>query len=140
MDMERAREFLLSLPDVVETEQFGGLVYWVGDKAIGGKMFCWLTLMTERGRVAAFAAEPEHFHELIEREDLFPSPYLARIHWVAARNWHALRDSEWRVEFTAAAEKMRGRLAPKAKKVLAMSKTEQRKAVAEARKKLRGRV
>ena len=40
MDAERLREYLLRLPNVVETMQWGAnLVFWVGDKAIGGKMF-----------------------------------------------------------------------------------------------------
>ena len=40
MDAERLREYVLSLPHVVETMQWGAnLVFWVGDKAIGGKMF-----------------------------------------------------------------------------------------------------
>ena len=37
---QNEREFLLQLPHVVETMQWGAnLVFWVGDKAIGGKMF-----------------------------------------------------------------------------------------------------
>src|ERR1700712_4622216 len=45
MDAERARAFLLKLPHVVETRQWGdNLVFWVGDKAIGGKMFALLNL------------------------------------------------------------------------------------------------
>ena len=45
MDAERVREFLLQLPHVVETMQWGAnLVFWVGDKAIGGKMFAVLNL------------------------------------------------------------------------------------------------
>src|SRR5271168_1794039 len=45
MDAERAREYLLRLPHVVETMQWGAnLVFWVGDKAIGGKMFAVLNL------------------------------------------------------------------------------------------------
>ena len=40
MDSESARAFLLRLPHVEETLQWGNnLVFWVGDKAIGGKMF-----------------------------------------------------------------------------------------------------
>ena len=35
---------LLGLPHVVETEQWGGLVFWVGDKHVGGKMFVMLPL------------------------------------------------------------------------------------------------
>ncbi len=39
-------EFELSSnsPARSESEQFGGLVFWVGDKAIGGKMFAWIRL------------------------------------------------------------------------------------------------
>ncbi len=45
MDAEKARAFLLKLPHVVETRQWGNnLVFWVGDKTRGGKMFCLLDL------------------------------------------------------------------------------------------------
>ena len=39
MDVERIRGFLLELAHVVETMQWGAnLVFWVGDKTIGGKI------------------------------------------------------------------------------------------------------
>ena len=39
MDAERLRAYLLTLPHVAETMQWGAnLVFWAGDKAIGGKM------------------------------------------------------------------------------------------------------
>ena len=45
MDAERLRVFLLTLPHTAETMQWGAnLVFWVGDKAIGGKMFALLNL------------------------------------------------------------------------------------------------
>src|ERR1035437_9571719 len=45
MDAERLRAYLLTLPHVVETMQWGAnLVFWVGDKAIGGKMFAVIDL------------------------------------------------------------------------------------------------
>ena len=45
MDAERLRAYLLALPHVVETMQWGAnLVFWVGDKAIGGKMFALINL------------------------------------------------------------------------------------------------
>jgi predicted DNA-binding protein (MmcQ/YjbR family) len=45
MDAERLRAFLLTLPHVAETMQWGAnLVFWVGDKSIGGKMFAVLDL------------------------------------------------------------------------------------------------
>ena len=45
MDAERLRAYLLTLPHVAETMQWGAnLVYWVGDKVIGGKMFALIDL------------------------------------------------------------------------------------------------
>ena len=40
MDNERIREICLALPHAAETLNWGHhLVYWVGDREIGGKMF-----------------------------------------------------------------------------------------------------
>ena len=45
MDAERLRGYLLTLQHVAETMQWGAnLVYWAGDKAIGGKMFALINL------------------------------------------------------------------------------------------------
>jgi predicted DNA-binding protein (MmcQ/YjbR family) len=95
MDAESLRAFLLSLPDVCETMQWGdNLVFWVGDKKIGGKMFALCSLEPDHGAVLSFAAGPERFAELVEREGLFPAPYLARAHWVAVERWSTLPVSE----------------------------------------------
>jgi predicted DNA-binding protein (MmcQ/YjbR family) len=99
MDAERARAFLLTLPDVAETLQWGdNLVFWVGDKSIGGKMFALLNLSAGAHGVISFAAGPERFAELVEVEGLKPAPYFARAHWVAADRWNALRPAEWQTE------------------------------------------
>ena len=75
MDAERLREYLLRLPHVAETMQWGAnLVYWVGDKAIGGKMFAVLNLDDDRKAVCSFAAGPERYPELLETEGVFPAP------------------------------------------------------------------
>lgn len=133
MNAERAREFLLSLPDVVETSQFGGLVYWVGDKAIGGKMFAWMALERE-GRVMSFPVGQERFHEWLELDGIIPSPYMARIFWVAAERWSAMRDGEWHEALRTSHEMTLDKLPTKAKRHLALARTEQRKLLAEARK------
>jgi predicted DNA-binding protein (MmcQ/YjbR family) len=94
MDAETLRKFLLTLPDVRETMQWGdNLVFWVGDKKIGGKMFALVSLTPDRG-VMSFAAGPERFAELVEIEGVFPAPYLARAHWVAVERWSTLPASE----------------------------------------------
>src|ERR1700760_3860047 len=116
MDAERARAFLLTLPDVVETQQWGdNLVFWVGDKAIGGKMFCLINLSGGDHGVVSYGAEPERFAELVERDGLFPAPYFARIHWVAAERWPALRNAEWHEEFRAARDLTYAKLPAKVK-------------------------
>lgn len=91
MDAERVRAWLLELPHVVETMQWGAnLVFWVGDKAIGGKMFALVNLDEDGKGVLSFAAGPERFAELLELEGITPAPYLARAHWVTIRDWRTL--------------------------------------------------
>ena len=134
MDAERAREFLLTLPHVCETRQWGdNLVFWTGDKAIGGKMFALLNL-DPGGGVISFAAGEEGFHELVERDGLIPAPYMARIFWVAAEGWGALRNAEWEELLRAAHEKVLAKLPPRTRDVLAMPVKAREKLIAERRK------
>jgi len=136
MNAERAREFLLSLPHVLETPQWGGIVFWVGDKAIGGKMFVMLNPDAGEGFPISYPVGQERFNELLELEGLRPAPYMARIFWVAAERWDVFRDREWQEQLTAAHEITYAKLPPKTKSILAMTKAEQKKVVAERRKAL----
>jgi predicted DNA-binding protein (MmcQ/YjbR family) len=140
MDAERARKFLLQLPYAVETMQWGdNLVFWTGDKAIGGKMFALLNLDqvplngSQHG-VVSFAAGAERFAELVEREGLFPAPYMARIFWVAAERWSALRDAEWQTELRAAHAITLAKLPKRTRELLALPERERAKLIAERRK------
>ena len=102
MDAELARKMLLKLPYVAETMQWGdNLVLWVGDKALGGKMFALINL-DGRGPVVSFAAGPERAGELVEVEGFRPAPYFARLHWVATERWDAVPAREWESLFRAA--------------------------------------
>ena len=95
MTQQSARAFLLALPHVVETLQWGdNLVFWVGDKALGGKMFALLNLTPDQHGLLSFPTDPEHFAELAERDGLRPAPYFARIGWVALDRWSALTTPE----------------------------------------------
>lgn len=135
MDAEKAREFLLTLPHVVETQQWGdNLVFWVGDKAVGGKMFCLVNLSGDAHGVVSFAAGPERFAELVEREGLRPAPYFARIFWVAAERWDALRQGEWHDLLRAAHQRVFAKLPKKTLNVLAMPAKPQADLVRERRK------
>jgi predicted DNA-binding protein (MmcQ/YjbR family) len=136
MDVERIRAFLLSLPHVVETEQFGGLVFWLGDKAIGGKMFAWIRLEQNSSptRVISYLAGPEHYAELMEIEGIFPAPYVARIYWVAIERWNVFRTSEWEHELRAAHQLTHAKLPPKTSQILAQPAAQQKRLIAERRK------
>jgi predicted DNA-binding protein (MmcQ/YjbR family) len=136
MDVERIRAFLLTLPHAVETEQFGGLVFWVGDKAIGGKMFAWIRLEQNSSptRVISYPAGPERFHELLETEGIFPAPYVARIFWVAVERWSVFRPADWQQELRAAHDLTFAKLPPKTRATLALPATQQRRLITERKK------
>ncbi len=134
MDVERARAFLLGLPPAVETMQWGdNLVFWVGDKAIGGKMFCLLNLDAGAQGVVSYSAGPERFAELVEQEGIVPAPYMARIHWVAVERWDVLRNAEWESELRAAHEITLTKLPKGVREVLAMPERARARLIAERR-------
>jgi predicted DNA-binding protein (MmcQ/YjbR family) len=141
MDVERIRAYLLTLPHVVETQQFGGLVFWVSDKAIGGKMFAWMRLEqnNSRTRVISFLAGQEHYSELLEIDGIFPAPYVARIFWVAVERWDVFRTAEWERELSAAHALTLGKLAPRTRAVLAMPHAQQKRFIADRKKLLAAR-
>ena len=95
MDNERIRELCLALPHATETLNWGHhLVYWAGDRDIGGKMFAMTDLDGTGFGVLWFHCGAERFHELLEREGIVASPHLARAHWVAVERWDVLRPRE----------------------------------------------
>jgi predicted DNA-binding protein (MmcQ/YjbR family) len=140
MDAERLREFLLKLPHVEETMQWGAnLVFWVGDKAIGGKMFA-VTNLDEDGRgVLSFSAGAERYNELLENEGVVPAPYFARIYWVSLERWDALPERELKELVTRARGLVYDKLPKRTKDVLALPATQRRKLIAERRKLLASR-
>lgn len=120
MDAERARTILLKLPQVEETRQWGDhLVFWIGKKTQGGKMFCLLDLEVHRHGVVSFAAGPERFAELVEQEGFEPAPYLAKAYWVCAGNWDILRPSAWEEQFRRSHQTIYTRLPKRAREALA---------------------
>ena len=133
MDADQVRQFLLTLPHVVETMQWGdNLVYWVGDKAIGGKMVVLVSLDDSVSKgVISYAAGRERYTELLEVEGLYPAPYFARIFWIAAERWNVLRNVEWQEELRAAYAITFARLPPKVHKALALPPRELKRLVAE---------
>lgn len=135
MNAERARAFLLSLPCVVEWTQWGDVIYSVGDKALGGKMFAMVNVERASELVISFPAGPERFRELLEIEGMLAAPYFARIYWVSAARWDALRDREWQTELRAAHARTYGKMPARLRATLALPPAKLRAAVS-ARKKV----
>jgi predicted DNA-binding protein (MmcQ/YjbR family) len=136
MDAERVRLYLLTLPHAVETMQWGdNLVFWVGDKAIGGKMFALVNLESGgKNPLISYAAGPERFPELVEIEGIIVAPYFARIFWVAVQRWDVFRDAEWKQQLKAAYEFTLAKLPPKTTKVVALPASQRKRIVTERRK------
>jgi len=87
MNVDEIREFCLDFPGVAENLQWGDALCF----KTKGKMFAVLGL--DRPRFT-FKCTPETFAELIEREDIRPSPYLGRYKWVMLDRLDALSNEE----------------------------------------------
>jgi len=136
MNIEALRKFLLSLPHVEETMQWGdNLLFWVGDKSIGGKMFAVANLDRDSNGVLSFAAGPERYHELLETEGVFPAPYMARNFWIAIERYDVFSSSELERLLRSAHQIIFAKLPKRTRDVLAMPAAERKKLLT-ARKKL----
>jgi predicted DNA-binding protein (MmcQ/YjbR family) len=136
MDNERIRAFCLSLPHVSETLNWGHhLVYWAGEREIGGKMFAMTDLDGTGTGVLWFHCGAERFHELLEIDSIVPAPHLARAYWVAMERWDALRPRAIEDELLRAHALIYGKLPKRTKAVLQMPAKEREKLI-RARKKL----
>jgi predicted DNA-binding protein (MmcQ/YjbR family) len=83
----------------------------------------------------SFAAGPERFAELVEREGVFPAPYLARAHWVAVERWNTLSAAELKELLRNAHQVVYEKLPRRTKAALAMAPAEKKQLIA-GRKKL----
>jgi predicted DNA-binding protein (MmcQ/YjbR family) len=135
MNVESLRKFLLSLPHVEETMQWGdNLVFWVGDKAIGGKMFALANLDRDNKGVLSFIAGSERYHELLEIEGVFPAPYMARIFWVALERYDIFSPSELQQLLRNAHQITLNKLPKRTRDALTLSDAERKKLIAARRK------
>jgi predicted DNA-binding protein (MmcQ/YjbR family) len=89
MNVDEVRKFCLAFPEAKEKLQWGDALCF----KVREKMFAVLGL--ERVRLI-FKCAPEKFAELIEREDIRPSPYLGRHHWIMLDRLDALGADELR--------------------------------------------
>jgi predicted DNA-binding protein (MmcQ/YjbR family) len=120
MDNERIREICLALPHAAETLNWGHhLVYWVGERDLGGKMFAMTDVDGVGIGVLWFHCGAERFHELVEREGIRPAPHLARAFWVAIERWDTLRPREIEDELARAHALIYEKLPNRVKSLLA---------------------
>jgi predicted DNA-binding protein (MmcQ/YjbR family) len=115
-------------------------LFWVGDKAIGGKMCAVVGIADERaalGGLISYPASPERVLELLEKEDISRAKYLGRLSWVSIHRWDVFRTAEWHEELRAAHAITLAKLPPKAHKVLALPKKEQKSIIAAHKAKAR---
>jgi predicted DNA-binding protein (MmcQ/YjbR family) len=137
MDNERIRAICMALPHVAETVNWGHhLVYWAGDRDIGGKMFAMTDLDGTGTGKLWFHCGAERFHELLESEGIIASPYLAKAYWVTLERWDALRPREIEEELRRAHALIFEKLPKRAKTVLALPEKERKQMIRERKKQL----
>lgn len=104
MNTDEIREFCLSLPGATEKLQWGDALCF----KIGGKMFAVMGLDNPRLSLKCTA---DTFAELIERENIRPSPYLGRHNWVMLERLDALGNDELRRTIRQSYELVRAKAA-----------------------------
>ncbi len=125
----------MALPHVAETVNWGHhLVYWAGDRDIGGKMFAMTDLDGTGFGVLWFHCGAERFHELLEIEGISASPYLAKAHWVTMERWDVLRPVAVAEELRRAHALIFDKLPKRTKAVLALPEKERTRAIRERKK------
>ncbi|HUA97608.1 MAG TPA: MmcQ/YjbR family DNA-binding protein [Terracidiphilus sp.] len=140
MDNEGVRDFCLGLPHVTETVNWGHhLVFWAGDRDIGGKMFAMTDLDSSGMGVLSFHCGVARVHELLEIEGIRSTPYLAKAHWVTLERWDALRPREIEEELRRAHSLIYEKLPTRTKKILAMPGKERAKIIRERKNLLAAR-
>jgi predicted DNA-binding protein (MmcQ/YjbR family) len=125
----------MALPQVTETVNWGHhLVYWAGDRDIGGKMFAMTDLDGTGTGVLWFHVGHERFHELLETEGIIASPYLAKAGWVTVERWDVLRLREYEDELRRAHALIYEKLPKRTKTLLAMPEKERAKMIRQRKK------
>ncbi len=83
MKVDEIRAYCLAFPAATEKLQWGDALCF----KVNAKMFAVLGLDRQR---LTFKCTPETFAELIEHQDIRPSPYLGRHNWVMLDRLNAL--------------------------------------------------
>ena len=87
MNIDAIQKYCLGFPHATEKLQWDDALCF----KVHGKLFAVAGLDNPR---LTFKCTPDVFAELIERENIHPSPYLGRYHWVMLDRLDALPDGE----------------------------------------------
>ena len=110
------------------------MLFWVGDKAIGGKMFAVIDVDGTGDGVLSFHCGAERFHELLEEQGIFASPHLANAYWVTLERWDALRPRQIEDELRRGHGLIYEKLPKRTKALLALPEKERAKLIRERKK------
>ena len=110
------------------------MLFWVGDKAIGGKMFAVIDVDGTGDGVLSFHCGAERFHELVEMDGVIPAPYSAHNFWVLVERWDAMRARQYEEELRLAHALIYDKLPKRTKTVLAMPEKERAGMIRERKK------
>ena len=113
--------------------QWDNLVYWVFDKAVGGKMFAMLEPEPGGPHVGGFAVPADRFEDLLETEGVRPAPYLARAHWIVLERWDVFPTAELHAHLRAAYDRVEAKLPTRVQRLAELSKREYTALVREKR-------
>ena len=126
------RAMLLKMPHVAETEAWSTyILFWAADKSIGGKLFAMMNPVNEANGVITYAAGPDRYAELLEREGVSPSVEFPRSQWVQVERWDVFRQAEWQNQMEAAHAIITAKLPKRTLDVLAMPPGEHKRVIEE---------
>ncbi len=108
MDIEKLRDFCLSLPGTSEGIKYGDQLCFM----VAGKVFC--SSNTKNLDKAAFKVREEELEEMCDRPGIQPAPYGgAKFHWVQVTDFECLDTQEWEHYLKQAYELVREKLPKK---------------------------
>ncbi len=87
MNLDTLRTLCLSFPGATEGIKWEDHICFM----VAEKMFC---ITGESGGVS-FKVTPDEFDELIERDGIVPTAYMARNKWVSVQQFSKLSAKEW---------------------------------------------
>lgn len=87
MNLEKLRELCMSFPGATEGLKWEDHICFM----VAEKIFC----MTGEWGGANFKVTDEEFEEMLERDGIVPTPYMARNKWVTVQQYNKLKPKEW---------------------------------------------